>query len=103
MHIESNNNIVVLYFEQSIPVWWRWYYWACPVAWTLYGLVGSQFGDIMEQMTSEEGMTVKAFIEDSYGIEHDFIGVAAVVVAGIAVLFAFIFAVAIKTFNFQKR
>ncbi|KOM44563.1 hypothetical protein LR48_Vigan05g216800 [Vigna angularis] len=86
----------------SIPIWWRWYYWACPVAWTLYGLVGSQFGDILEVMPSEN-KTVKAFIEDSYGIKHDFIGVAAVVVAGIAVLFAFTFAVAIKTFNFQKR
>ncbi|PQQ21261.1 pleiotropic drug resistance protein 1 [Prunus yedoensis var. nudiflora] len=29
-----------------IPIWWRWYYWACPVAWTLYGLVASQFGDL---------------------------------------------------------
>ncbi|KAF3673549.1 Pleiotropic drug resistance protein 3 [Capsicum annuum] len=29
-----------------MPIWWRWYYWACPVAWTLYGLVASQFGDI---------------------------------------------------------
>ncbi|KAL0291437.1 UNVERIFIED_CONTAM: Pleiotropic drug resistance protein 1 [Sesamum radiatum] len=23
------------------PVWWRWYHWANPVAWTLYGLVAS--------------------------------------------------------------
>ncbi|TKY48119.1 ABC transporter G family member 40 [Spatholobus suberectus] len=87
----------------SIPVWWRWYYWACPVAWTIYGLVASQFGDITEPMVSEGGKIVKDFIEDSYGIKHDFIGVCAVVVAGFAVVFAFIFAVAIKTFNFQKR
>ncbi|KAI4365646.1 hypothetical protein MLD38_021612 [Melastoma candidum] len=26
----------------QIPIWWRWYYWASPVAWTLYGLVTSQ-------------------------------------------------------------
>ncbi|KAG5141732.1 hypothetical protein JHK82_017427 [Glycine max] len=37
----------------SIPVWWRWYYWACPVAWTIYGLVASQFGDITNVMKSE--------------------------------------------------
>ncbi|KAL2332415.1 hypothetical protein Fmac_019996 [Flemingia macrophylla] len=86
-----------------IPIWWRWYYWACPVAWTIYGLVASQFGDIMDPMPSEGGKLVKYFIEDYFGIKHDFIGVCAVVVAGIAVLFAFIFAVAIKTFNFQKR
>ncbi|RZC82270.1 hypothetical protein C5167_045059 [Papaver somniferum] len=29
----------------QIPIWWRWYYWASPVAWTLYGLVTSQVGD----------------------------------------------------------
>ncbi|KAL2332413.1 hypothetical protein Fmac_019994 [Flemingia macrophylla] len=86
-----------------IPIWWRWYYWGCPVAWTIYGLVASQFGDIMEPMSSEGGKLVKYFIEDYFGIEHDFIGVCAVVVVGFAVLFAFIFAVAIKTFNFQKR
>ncbi|KAK1393571.1 Pleiotropic drug resistance 6 [Heracleum sosnowskyi] len=29
----------------QIPIWWRWYYWASPVAWTIYGLVVSQVGD----------------------------------------------------------
>ncbi|XP_020242669.1 LOW QUALITY PROTEIN: pleiotropic drug resistance protein TUR2-like [Asparagus officinalis] len=25
-----------------IPTWWRWYYWICPVGWSLYGLLVSQ-------------------------------------------------------------
>ncbi|KAI6669859.1 hypothetical protein NL676_004744 [Syzygium grande] len=25
-----------------IPVWWRWYYWCSPVAWTIYGIFASQ-------------------------------------------------------------
>ncbi|RDX74835.1 Pleiotropic drug resistance protein 1 [Mucuna pruriens] len=87
----------------NIPVWWRWYYWACPVAWTIYGLVASQFGDLTTPMIGEDGRNVKEFIQHFYGIKHDFLGYCAVVVAGVAVLFAFIFAVAIKTFNFQKR
>ncbi|KAF1859242.1 hypothetical protein Lal_00009826 [Lupinus albus] len=86
----------------NIPVWWRWYYWACPVAWTIYGLIASQFGDIQDFMESEQ-KSVKDFVESYFGIKHDFIGVTAVVVPGIAVLFAFIFAVGIKVFNFQKR
>ncbi|XP_004486706.1 pleiotropic drug resistance protein 1-like [Cicer arietinum] len=86
----------------SIPIWWRWYYWACPVAWTIYGLVASQFGDITTVM-QEEHKDVKTFLDDFFGIKHDFIGECAVVVGGIAVAFAVIFAVAIKTFNFQKR
>ncbi|KAI4329293.1 hypothetical protein L6164_021576 [Bauhinia variegata] len=86
----------------NIPVWWRWYYWACPVAWTLYGLVASQWADIKTVMEGEN-KTVEQFIDDYFGFKHDFIGVVAVVVAGCAVLFAFIFAVSIKSFNFQRR
>ena len=66
-------------------------------------MIGSQFGDIGESMTDGNRESVKDYIESSFGIEHDFLGVAAGVVAGIAVLFAFIFAVSIKLFNFQRR
>ncbi|KAM3699205.1 hypothetical protein ACB098_05G008000 [Castanea mollissima] len=86
-----------------IPIWWRWYYWACPVAWTLYGLVVSQFGDIEELMTDGNNESVKEFVKSYFGYKHDFLGVVAAVVAGVAVLFAFIFAVSIKIFNFQRR
>uniref|UniRef100_A0A804MZ33 ABC transporter domain-containing protein n=1 Tax=Zea mays TaxID=4577 RepID=A0A804MZ33_MAIZE len=51
--------------RKRIPVWWRWYYWANPVSWTLYGLLTSQFG--------------------------------------FCVLFAVVFALAIKYLNFQRR
>ncbi|XP_057454234.1 pleiotropic drug resistance protein 1-like [Lotus japonicus] len=85
-----------------IPVWWRWYYWACPVAWTIYGMVASQFGDI-EHILESDDVSVKEFIRSYFGMKHDFIGVCAVVVVGFAVGFAFIFAVSIKVFNFQRR
>ncbi|KAK7325204.1 hypothetical protein VNO77_29362 [Canavalia gladiata] len=85
----------------SIPVWWRWYYWACPVAWTLYGLVASQFGDVTS--TIEFNETVKEFLSRYFGYRNDFVGVAAVVVVGFALLFAIIFALSVKVFNFQRR
>ncbi|XP_050384707.1 pleiotropic drug resistance protein 1-like isoform X3 [Argentina anserina] len=85
----------------KLPIWWRWYYWACPIAWTLYGLVVSQFGDLDDLLDSDE--TVNQFLRQYFGFKHDFLGVVAVVVVGIAVLFAFVFAFSIKTFNFQKR
>ncbi|MED6161084.1 ABC transporter G member 44 [Stylosanthes scabra] len=85
-----------------IPVWWKWYYWACPVSWTLYGMVTSQFGDITHVMESEH-VSVKDFIRSYYGFKHDFIGVCAVVVSGFAILFVLIFAIAIKVLNFQRR
>ncbi|KAJ0755440.1 Pleiotropic drug resistance protein 1 [Helianthus annuus] len=26
-----------MFVDESIPVWWRWYYWGNPLAWTIYG------------------------------------------------------------------
>lgn len=84
-----------------IPVWWRWYCWICPVAWTLYGLVASQFGDIDTQM--DNGVVVSDFVRNYFGFRHEFLGVVAMVVVAFSVLFAFLFGFAIKIFNFQRR
>lgn len=84
-----------------MPVWWRWYSWACPIAWTLYGLVTSQFGDVKDLLETNE--TVEDFLKSYFGFEHDFLGVVAAVIVGLPVLFAFVFAFSIKMFNFQRR
>lgn len=91
--------------KPRIPQWWRWYYYLCPLAWTLYGLVVSQFGD-MQDIISDSPYTVKtvqAFIENHFDFKHDFLGGVAGIIVAFALLFAVIFAFAIKTFNFQKR
>lgn len=82
-------------------MWWRWYYWADPISWSLYGLIGSQFGDIKDTLVS--GETVEEFIRSYFGFRHDFVGVVAVVIVGISVLFAFTFGYSIKMFNFHNR
>ncbi|KAB2636440.1 pleiotropic drug resistance protein 1-like [Pyrus ussuriensis x Pyrus communis] len=84
-----------------IPVWWRWYYWACPMAWTLYGLATSQFGDIQDKL--ETGETVEEFMRQYFGFKQEFIGVVAAVVVGFTLLFALIFALSIKKLSFQRR
>ncbi|XWS27183.1 hypothetical protein CRYUN_Cryun26dG0093100 [Craigia yunnanensis] len=84
-----------------IPVWWRWYYWVCPISWTLYGLIASQYGDIKDKF--ESGETVEDFVRNYFDFRDEFLGVVAIVVVGICVLFGFIFAFSIKAFNFQKR
>ncbi|XP_047960901.1 pleiotropic drug resistance protein 1-like isoform X1 [Salvia hispanica] len=83
------------------PVWWRWYHWVNPVAWTVYGLSASQFGDVTDQFAS--GQSVREFVRSYFGFRHDFIGVAVAVVAGFGVVFAVTFAFAIKVFNYQRR
>ncbi|KAK4372799.1 hypothetical protein RND71_008183 [Anisodus tanguticus] len=80
-----------------IPIWRRWYYWA----WTLDGLVASQFGDLQTNLTDEEN--VEQFLNRYFGFKHDFLGVVAAVIVALPVMFALTFALAIKAFNFQRR
>ncbi|TYI81108.1 hypothetical protein E1A91_D05G132600v1 [Gossypium mustelinum] len=84
-----------------IPIWWRWNYWICPMAWTLYGLIVSQYGDVKDVL--DAGETTEEFLKKYFGFRHDFVGVVAAVIVGWALLFAFLFAVSIKLFNFQRR
>ncbi|KAK7824504.1 pleiotropic drug resistance protein 1 [Quercus suber] len=63
--------------QTRIPIWWRWYSWACPFFWTLYGLVASQFGDKKDML--DIGETVEDFVRDYFGFNHDFLGVVAIV------------------------
>ncbi|KAM7490318.1 hypothetical protein LguiA_033239 [Lonicera macranthoides] len=84
-----------------IPVWWRWYYYICPISWTLYGLIASQYGDIKDKMDTDE--TVEDFIRSYFDFKHEFLGYVAIIIVGFTVLFGFIFAFSIRAFNFQKR
>lgn len=89
-----------------IPIWWRWYYWANPVAWSLYGLLTSQYGDMNGLVKLADGvqtMTIKQLLKEQFGYRHDYLGVAGIVVVGFCLFFAVTFAFAIKTFNFQRR
>ncbi|CAI0473694.1 unnamed protein product [Linum tenue] len=86
----------------TIPVWWRWNYWLNPISWTLYGLIVSQYGDVRSPM-EETGEAVEDFLRSYFGFKHDFLGVIAGVMVGLVAVFAFIFAISIKSFNFQRR
>ncbi|WZY81874.1 hypothetical protein YC2023_028258 [Brassica napus] len=89
----------------QIPIWWRWYYWATPVAWTLYGIITSQVGDkdSIVQITGVGDMSLKTLLKNGFGFEHDFLPVVAAVHIAWILLFAFVFAYGIKFINFQRR
>ncbi|KAF3334920.1 pleiotropic drug resistance protein 3-like isoform X2 [Carex littledalei] len=89
--------------KTQIPGWWIWYYWISPVAWTLYGLVVSQYGDITDKMEDGTQQAVKDYVESYFGFKHDFLPVVAVVILGFTVLFVFLFGFSIQKLNFQKR
>ncbi|VFQ84640.1 unnamed protein product [Cuscuta campestris] len=92
--------------RMRIPIWWRWYYWANPVAWSLYGLLTSQYGDVSEHVKLADGVSsvpIKQFLRLQFGFRHEFLGVAIIAVAGFCLVFALTFGFAIKYFNFQRR
>ncbi|KAK4267406.1 hypothetical protein QN277_024192 [Acacia crassicarpa] len=95
----------------KIPGWWVWYYWICPVAWTVYGMIVSQYGDVTTQIDAPGygvngaigKVPINQYIEDHFGFKTDFMGPVAAVLIAFAVFFAFMFAYCIKTLNFQMR
>lgn len=64
-------------------------------------MVTSQFGDVDDKF--DNGVRVSDFVESYFGYHRDFLWVVAVMVVSFAVLFAFLFGLSIKIFNFQKR
>ncbi|ONI01101.1 hypothetical protein PRUPE_6G121500 [Prunus persica] len=87
-----------------IPVWWRWYYWGSPIAWTIYGIMASQFGDVKTFIDTPEGsQRVDLYLKKNLGYEHDFVVPVFFAHIGWVLLFFFVFAYGIKFLNFQKR
>jgi len=95
-----------LIFRPKIPKWWVWYYWMCPVAWTLYGLIITQFGDVTTQVSPTGGgtsMEVQAFLSSTLGFHRKLLGLAVAMPVVFTILFASVFAFGIKFLNFQQR
>ncbi|GJN34172.1 hypothetical protein PR202_gb22816 [Eleusine coracana subsp. coracana] len=61
-----------------------------------------QFGDVTETF-DDNGMRISDFIESFFGYHHDFLWVVAVVVVSFPLLFALLFGLSLKLFNFQRR
>ncbi|KAM0926425.1 hypothetical protein ACQ4PT_003507 [Festuca glaucescens] len=94
-----------LVIRTAIPIWWRWYYWANPVSWTIYGVVASQFGENNARLSVPGGnpVVLKQFLEDTMGMRHDFLGYVVLGHFAYIILFFVVFGYSIKVLNFQKR
>uniref|UniRef100_A0A2N9FK97 ABC transporter domain-containing protein n=1 Tax=Fagus sylvatica TaxID=28930 RepID=A0A2N9FK97_FAGSY len=88
-----------------IPIWWRWYYWGSPVAWTIYGIFTSQVGDMKKtiEIPLSQPKAIDAFLKDYLGFEHDFLVPVVLAHVGWVLIFFFVFAYGIKYLNFQRR
>lgn len=97
--------IELMMLMQMIPIWWRWYYWADPASWTIYGLMASQLGDQVGliHVPGQSDQTVKEFVEDFLGLNIDQFSLIVCLHLGIVLLFLFVYGFGIKHLNFQKR
>jgi hypothetical protein len=87
-----------------LPVYWKWYYWLDPLAWTLYGLVSSQLGDLSSKIdVNGSSIEIRQYLAQHFGFHHSFLPYVAVWHVGIVVLFGLVFAYCIKFINFQRR
>ncbi len=78
------------------------------MAWTLYGLVISQFGDINDPVIVigsplDHNPSVKDYINSFFGYKYSFLSTVAGVLVMWPVFFAIVFVFAIKYLNFQTR
>lgn len=95
---------VCVVWLQKIPKWWIWAYWICPTAWSLKGILTSQYGDIdREIMVNGEQEAMSVFLESRYGFRYSDLPMVAVLTAAFPLLFALGFSCAIAKLNFQKR
>lgn len=102
MHASQTYDRILM---QGIPIWWRWYYWANPAAWSIYGVVVSQMGenhDIIE-IPGDSNMPANFFLKHYFGYEHTFLRAAFGAHFGFVLIFLVVFACGIKFINFQKR
>ncbi|KAL0915683.1 hypothetical protein M5K25_016120 [Dendrobium thyrsiflorum] len=54
--------------KPKIPKWWIWYYWICPVAWTVYGLITTQYGDLDDiiEVPGQMKQPIKTFVKEHW-------------------------------------
>ncbi|KAI4973612.1 hypothetical protein ZWY2020_041393 [Hordeum vulgare] len=90
--------------KSRIPGWWIWFYYICPVAWTLKGIITSQLGDVDTRIVGPgfDG-TVQEFLQQNLGFEQGMTGVTIAVLIAFCVLFFSVYALSIKMLNFQRR
>ncbi|XP_031399616.1 ABC transporter G family member 31 [Punica granatum] len=90
--------------KSSIPVWWLWFYYICPIAWTLRGIITSQLGDVDTKLVGLGfEASVKEYLESYLGYGPGMIGVSVAVLVGFNLFFFAVFAVSVKVLNFQRR
>ncbi|CAM6107413.1 unnamed protein product [Calypogeia fissa] len=93
--------------RKQMPVWWRWLYWCTPTAWSFYGIMGSQLGDVETPLDIPDNfgpqINLKEYLSSYFGFDHYFLKYVAIEQVLLVVTLAILFSLCIKYLNFQQR
>ncbi|KAK9861402.1 hypothetical protein WJX84_004842, partial [Apatococcus fuscideae] len=90
----------------NIPGWWIWAYYINPVAWSIYGLVSSQYGndtDVITRLSDGTLISVAEYYRQDFGFKHEMVGYCILILCGFAVFFWFMGALGLRFCKFLKR
>ncbi|XP_020579208.1 ABC transporter G family member 42-like isoform X1 [Phalaenopsis equestris] len=89
----------------KLPPWWAWYYRLCPVSWSFYGLIVTQYGDVYDliKVPGEADQQIRDYVLHHYGYSDDHMNLTLAVLLGFTVLFAAAYTCCIRSLNFQRR
>lgn len=93
----------------KLPKWWLWYYWLCPTAWTVNGLITSQYGGMEKAIQvnlpsgGQGSQNVTDYLNRTFGFHRDFLGEVATVLIVFPLFFALVFTFCVRALNFQRR
>lgn len=82
------------------------YYFLDPLAYTIWGLIGSQLSDVTDVLIlSQTGVTMPLddYMTTTYKFRHPFIGATAGILIAFIILFHVLTAVALQKLNYLKR
>ncbi len=99
MHAHSD------YHLQVIRGWWLWAYYLNPLAWTTYGLVASQLGDVQSLVSQPNGsqISIADYVSVTWDFQHSHIGWCLLVLVGFCTFFRVVSAIALQQLHFQSR
>ena len=91
----------------AMPVYYKfWIYWLDPVSWSLYGLSISQLGDLNDvyiQDFNGQMMTVPDFLAARFNWHRYMMWPIVPILLAFAGAFGFVFFIALKKINYQRR
>ena len=76
-----------------------------PLAWTTYGLVTSQLGNVQTLVSQPDGsqISIVDYLSTNYAFQHYYVGWCVLILVGFSLFFRFVSAIGLQTLHYQSR